>query len=361
MLKYGLPTLAALFLVLAVFSVARTRPKYKPAEPPKTPSVVTYDKAVGGVGLVEASTENISLSTPVSGLVTRVYVKVGDQVKANDKLFSLDDRDLQAELRSRQSALELARASLGKLLKSPRPEEVPILEAKVSEARQALADAEVQQKLIESVTDRRAIREEDLERRQIATKAAEARLQKAEADLALLKAGPWQEDVNVARAQVAVAEKEVARASTDIQRLIVTAPMDGQILQLNIRMGEYAQGGPLAKPLILFGNVNVLNVRVDVDEQEAWKVQASAPAYATLRGNSSIRVPLAFVRFEPYVSPKKSLTGDSTERVDTRVLQVVYSFDRANNAFYVGQQMDVYIDASHAANRQQIAAAGGRQ
>jgi hypothetical protein len=54
---------------------------------------------------------------------------------------------------------------------------------------------------------------------------------------------------------------------------------------------------------------------------------------------------MRFVRFEPYVVPKKSLTGDSTERVDTRVLQVIYSFDRGSLPIYVGQQMDVFIDA----------------
>jgi len=50
------------------------------------------------------------------------------------------------------------------------------------------------------------------------------------------------------------------------------------------------------------------------------------------------------VRFEPYVIPKKSLTGDSTERVDTRVLQVIYSIRDGGPSVYVGQQMDVYIE-----------------
>jgi HlyD family secretion protein len=56
--------------------------------------------------------------------------------------------------------------------------------------------------------------------------------------------------------------------------------------------------------------------------------------------------PLRFIRFEPYVLPKTSLTGDSAERVDTRVLQVIYSFNRGKLPIYVGQQMDVYIESS---------------
>lgn len=348
--KYGLPILAASLLLFGLFSVARTTPTYKPAEPPKAPPVAEYAATIGAVGLIEANTENVDISTPVSGLCTHVYVKAGDRVRAGQKLFSLDDRDLQAELEVRKSALNASLAQLDKLLHSPRPEDIPVLQARVAEAEQAVEDAKVQQRLIESVTDKRAIREEDLQRRRIATKAAEARLGQAQADLAFLKAGAWDEDIKVAQAQVAMAEKEVQRLQTDINRLTVTAPFKGEVLQLNIHAGEYAQGGPLPKPLILFGNVNFLNVRVDVDEHEAWKVRSGADAYATIRGNAAIRVPLRFVRFEPYVTPKKSLTGDSTERVDTRVLQVIYAVSRPDESIYVGQQMDVYIDASPASS-----------
>src|SRR5262249_58179891 len=104
-------------------------------------------------------------------------------------LFSLDERDLRAEVSARRAALEVARSRLARLEQSPRPEEIPPAQARVHEAEAALADALVQQKLIESVTDRRAVREEDLQRRRVAVRAAEARLEKAKAPLTLLQAG----------------------------------------------------------------------------------------------------------------------------------------------------------------------------
>ena len=67
-----------------------------------------------------------------------------------------------------------------------------------------------------------------------------------------------------------------------------------------------------------------------------------------LRGNRSIQTPLTFLRFEPYVVPKQSLTGSATERVDTRVLQAIYRFERKNLPIFVGQQMDVFIEAGRA-------------
>ena len=101
----------------------------------------------------------------------------------------------------------------------------------------------------------------------------------------------------------------------------------------------------LPTPLILLGNVDNLHVRVDVEEHEASRVQPGAKAIAAVRGNADLKTPLAFVRFEPFVVPKKSLTGDSTERVDTRVLQVFYSLDRGQVPVYVGQQIDAFIEA----------------
>ena len=118
------------------------------------------------------------------------------------------------------------------------------------------------------------------------------------------------------------------------------------MLQVKVRPGEYASAGMLATPLILMGAVDPLHVRVDVDENDAWRVRAGAKAEGYLRGNRDIKTPLKFVRFEPYVVPKKSLTGDSSERVDTRVLQILFSFEPDDLPVFVGQQMDVYIESA---------------
>jgi HlyD family secretion protein len=125
---------------------------------------------------------------------------------------------------------------------------------------------------------------------------------------------------------------------------VVTAPIDGEILQSKVHVGEYAQAGPLAQPLILMGATRRLNVRADIDEQDAWRVKPGATATGTVRGNTGERLPLDFVRVEPYVIPKRNLTGDSTERVDTRVLQVIFALHPGAHV-YAGQQLDVFIDA----------------
>jgi len=343
MKNLGLPVLALVAISFGGVSVWKWRSVRRPTTPPSPPPTANFLHTVSAVGLVEASTENVAINTTVSGLVTQVYVKAGGYVKAGQALFSLDDRDLRAEVSARRAALEVARGRLARLEQSPRPEEIPPLQARVREAESALADALVQQNLIESVTDRRAVREEDLQRRRVAVKAAEARLEEAKAALALLQAGSWEPDLKIARSEVASAEAQVRRVETDIGRLTIRAPAAGEILKVDVRAGEYAQAGALPRPLIVMGDTARLNVRADVDESEAWKIKAGAPAEAAERGNTDHKAALEFVRFEPYVVPKKSLTGESTERVDTRVLQVIYRFRDSPVPFFVGQQMDVFI------------------
>ena len=344
MTKYGLPIFAAIALTFAVFKIVHTQPAHAKVTPPAAPPSAVYTNQVGAVGLAEAESENIAISLPVAGLVTRVEVKAGDHVRRGARLFSLDDRDLQAELALRSSSLALAETRLEKLAMSPRPEDLPPAEAKVREAEQLYQDAAVQLNLIESVRDRRAIRDEDLQRRRLAVKAAEARVDGARAELARLKAGTWKPDLDIARAEVEEARRQVGRVEADLTRLVVTAPLDGEILQCKVHAGEYAQAGSLAQPLILMGATARLNVRADIDEQDAWRVKAGATATGTVRGHSGERLPLHFVRVEPYVIPKRNLTGDSTERVDTRVLQAIFALERGAPV-YAGQQLDVFIDA----------------
>lgn len=343
--KIILPLIVLGIFIFAVVSVVNSKPSDRLLPPPELPASSSFARTVAAVGLVEASTENISISPPVSGMATAVYVKAGDKVRSGDPLFSMDDRDLRAELAVREQSRILAQTRLVRLKSLPRPEDIPPAEARVREAEAVLGDAKVQLSLMEGIKDRRAIREEELSRRRFAVQAAKARHDDALAQLALLSAGSWTHDLEIARAEVASTTAQVNKVRTDIERLTVRAPVSGVVLQSNIRVGEYAQTGPSAAPLMLVGSVGPLHVRVDVDEEDAWRVRAAAQAEASVRGNARLKAPIRFVRFEPYVVPKRSLSGSGTERVDTRVLQVIYRLEPDALPVYVGQQVDVFIKA----------------
>src|SRR2546425_6563487 len=306
-----LPILALTAIIFGIISVARTHPKREPTTPPSSPPASSFEHTVAAVGLVEPESENIALSCAVSGMVTGVYVKAGDHVQGGQKLFLVDDRDLQADLRVKRAAVEVAQARLAKLEKEPRTEDIPPAEARVREAKTNLADAEVQMRLIESVSDKRAVREEDVQRRKLGYQAAQARLAQAEAQLALLKAGAWAPDIAVAKSEVGQAAAQLKLVETKVDRLTTRAPIDAFILQNKVRLGQYAQCGPVSEPLMVLGGGRRMHIRADVDENDAWRVRPNTQATAYVRGDTAQKYSLSFVRFEPYVIPKKSLTGDT--------------------------------------------------
>jgi HlyD family secretion protein len=310
--RFILPLVGVVAALGASYSVARTQPRRQPTEPPAPPPVSDFPSTVAAVGLVEASTENISVGTPLAGVVARVFVTAGQAVKAGEPLFELDVRQLRADLAVRQQAVAVARAR-----------------SAVADAR--LEDLKRQLEFAEQVKDRRAISAEELTHRHSAVETAAAELQEA-------------------KAEVSAAESQVSAALVEIERSTVRSPIDAEVLQVKLRAGEFAPAAPTSTPLILLGRSKPLHVRVDVDEHEGWRMRADAPATGHMRGNAELKTPLRFVRFEPFVVPKRSLTGDSTERVDTRVLQVVYRVEREDLPLLVGQQLDVFIDA-HADRR----------
>jgi HlyD family secretion protein len=343
--------LALIGIGFAIYTVRTGSKPIVPAPPIDQPARAPFEAYVAGNGLIEPSTEDIAIGATVPGMVIRVQVKPGDEVKGGDPLFTVDDRRERAELEVRKASLEAARQSLARLQSLPRPEELPAFDARVAEFSALVKDSESQLSFFESVGDQRAISAEELSRRRFAVMAAQSKLKAAESDLTLLKAGAWKPDLAIAQANVASAEAQVKATETDIDRLTVRAPVDATVLQVKIRAGEYAQAGALQTPLMLLGATKMLHVRVNVDENDAWRVEPGSPAEASVRGNSQLKTPLEFVRIEPYVVPKRSLTGESTERVDTRVLQVIYAFKPGTIPVYVGQQMDVFIQAKAIVSR----------
>ncbi len=291
--SYLLPFFAAIGFVAAVIAIVLGN-EAPPGAGPPLPSVhAPFESYVAGTGLIEASTGNIAVGTPVSGIVDAIYAKWGDWVSAGQPLFKVEARDLSAQLQVANARIQAAQANLDK-------------------AKNLL-------KVGEGLTSGNSISGVELANRRFDADAAEAAL--------------------------AVANAQADQIKVDIDRHTILAPVDGRVLQINTHLGEFASSGSASPPLMLFGDDKRLYIRVDVDETDAWRVQPTAPAMAYVPGNPQLQSPLRFERIERYVVPKTSLTGASTERTDTRVLEVIYSFDRGTLPVYIGQRMNVFIQA----------------
>lgn len=349
-----LPLVSGIFLLFATQHVLSRQKPIEQASPPIEPSRSPFERQVAGSGIVEAQTENIKIGSPLAGIVERVDVAVGDRVKPGGPLFQLDTRQVVADVRAGESRLAAAEADFTRIAQLPRPEDVPPVEA---QRREAEAQAAEMRDLFQRTTrlfEKKVATEEEMTTRRARLDVALAQLDRVKAEEARLKAGAWDAEKKVSRAAVDRARAEVEQARTELERHTILTPNlkdpDGEpvefvVLQVNVRPGEaVAAATPTA--LIVLGNVRHKNVRVDIDEHDIPRFHPEAQAVAIVRGDARQQYPLRFVRVEPYVIPKRSLTGDNTERVDTRVLQVLYRIDESERLpIYVGQQMDVFLKA----------------
>ena len=278
-------------LVLGTMLVIRMGAQQPQPQPPIPLPKKNFIRGIGASGIVVARQKNTSIGVPVSGVISKVLVNVWDRVEAGAPLFMLDDQDLRAQLIANKSQVQMKKAQLDR--------------------------ARDQYARLKAVDDPRAIRAQDLKDRML--------------------------DVKVSEADLATTEAGVQQTEKLIDRLTVRSPIASTILQVNVRAGEYATAGAPTPPIIL-GNIDDVWVRADIDEQVAPRVRPGQPAVGYLKGDATEPIPMDFVRIDPYVIPKESLTGSSTERVDTRVLQVIYQFHNpSDRRIYVGQQIDLFI------------------
>ncbi|MDB6063479.1 MAG: putative Membrane-fusion protein [Verrucomicrobiaceae bacterium] len=291
---WKLPLLGAAGLALAlitVFGREQAQAKTPAINPPTSP----YQTTVAGIGVVEPRSEMLALGTELPGIVRTIDVKVGAKVKPGDLLFSLDQRDIDAQIKT--------------------------LQANLAATRVQAQDAAAQFESISTVRDSHAIAKDDFNKRRYASEYAKARIDEISAQL------------------------EQARVTKE--RMNIRAPIAGQILEVNVRPGEFAANANLGQPLMRMGDTAVRHVRVEVDEENAALVRADSVAKGFLRGDTQQALPLQFVRFEPYAKLKQNLAV-AGQRVDTRVIQVIYALPEKTPPLFIGQQLDVFIDRANA-------------
>ena len=235
------------------------------------PAEAPYESYVAGAGLIEAASRNVEIATPVSGVVQELYIRVGEQVEAGQALFRIEGADAAAEVRVKETAVAAS-------------------EAKVKEAEATLEDYRQQLRNVERIGDPRAVSAEEIAKRRANVAIYSAKVSQAKADL---------ENVN--------AQLDLARVA--VARRVVRAPLAGEVLQVNLRKGEFAAAAANSTPLLLLGETDRFAVRVDIDENDAWRFRKGEPARAFIRGNSDLFADLRFAYVEPYVKPKTSLTG----------------------------------------------------
>ena len=350
----ALPILALGGFALTGLAVARFNAPPKTGPAPVAPAPIPFPDRVAGVGLIEPASETILIGTQVGGIVSQVLVKEGERVTKGQALIEIDSRDAEARLASARAKVETAKsrvsaaeARVAQLVARPRAEDVAEAKALVEAREAALSDAKGRLDRLMKVTDRGTAANEQ-PALEFAVAFASANLADAKAKLARVEAGTYPEDLAVAKSDVRTASSELAATESDLalaetarELLIVRAPIDGTILKLDARPGEYKAAGPNSTALLRLGDISTLHIRTDIDELDSWRFDSAGKAVASIRGGSRLQVPLRFVRIVPDVAPKRTLTGENGERIDTRVMQVIYALENPPAFLQPGMLVDV--------------------
>lgn len=292
-MKSKLIFIVAILGVIAGLIAARIFTNTGHAQPPVyAPISSPFPTAIYANGIIESDQEsgsNITLYPEVAGPIARIAVHEGDTVNAGALLFEIDNS-------VPKSNLELAWANL----KTAR---------------------------------------DQYEKRRVLYKLDPDSISK--------------DAVDTAKGNAEQAAAAANSAAVLLKKYSIAAPSDGVVLAINTAPGSYvsSQGAydtytqGYRPVLVMSATHGKLAVRCYIDEILVSRLPSPEHirAQMSLRG-TDIKIPLEFVRIQPYVTPKIELTDQRQERVDQRVLPVIFRFDRKNiPAIYPGQIVDVFI------------------
>jgi len=329
-----------------------------PLPPAFNPAANPYPDGIYANGILEsdqASGENINVYPEVPGTVKQILVAEGQEVRAGTPLLIIDDSIQRATLEQQQSQAEAALTMLEELKAQPRKETLQVAAAQAAAAQAALKsaqDAFDKQNAAYEVNPK-SISKDALDNADNALAVAQANLAVAQRQLDLVKAGAWVYDVRNQEKQYNALERATDASRALLAKYTLRAPRDGVVLAIHPTPGSFVstQGAYDAytqgmTPVLILGSPHAhLNVRCYVDEILVPRLPdpARMRAQMSVRG-SNVKIPLQYVRTQPFVSPKIELSDQRLEQVDVRVLPVIFRLETPKNLkLYPGQLVDVYI------------------
>jgi len=329
--------------------VKQSQREEKPENGADERTLIPTGNFVAGNGVVEPADRETKVAGELSGRIASIAVKEGDLIERNAVLAELESSAERAALASAEADADTARVELSRTLRGLRKEDV---EAIVADTESMRAKAELSKGSLErtqALATRGAATPDELDRARRQAETDQRMLEASEARRRAAVAGSRAEDIMVARRKVTAAMARVEQARANLERLTIRSPIAGEVLQLKYRAGEYYT--PASEPIAVLGDTRSLRVRVDVDERDVPRLAVGAAAFATLNAFPNQRFSGRVVEIGRRMGRKNIRSDDPTERIDTKILEVVFELD--NKAGLVpGLRVIGYIEArAQAADR----------
>ncbi len=267
-------------------------PAAKYATAPVT--VGNLEQTVLAIGRVQPKTL-VSVGAQVSGLVKRLHVSLGQQVKAGELIAEVDAEPQQTALRTAEAA-------------------VAALQAQLTARRASLVQAELTYRRQQALMELDATAGAELE-------AARAALESARAEIGSLGA-----QIEQARTQV-----DTARINLGYTRIV--APMDGMVVAVVTKQGQTLNSFQTTPTIVMLAQMDVMTVRAEIAEADVGKVKPGMPVWFTTLGDSQTRHESKIAQVEP---APESITQDSGSALSAGVAGA-----STNRAVYYNAVFDV--------------------
>jgi HlyD family secretion protein len=258
-------------------------------------------------------------------------------------LARLDDRVARARAARAQAALDAARARRDAAFRGSRGAEIRAVEAEADAARAQARNDATERARADRLLGSQAITSAEAERLRSGAEAAAARAAAAEARLAMVREGTRGELKRAALAEVAAVEAELEEARVVLAQTELRAPADGVVLRRHVEVGEQVS---LMPPTIVLNlaNLDRLQVRAEVDEEDIARVGVDQIGFVRADAFGERRFPGRITRVMRDLGRKAVRNDDPRARVDTRVLEVIFVFDKTPD-LPLGLRMELHLPA----------------
>lgn len=341
-------TLTLIVVVLAGLGVTGqqlyTHRAAEPA-PAATETTVAPETAVVSAGRVEPASEEIDVAAEIGGRLASVPVQEGDRVRRGQVIALVADADYRAQVAEAEARVAQEEARLRRVVNGAREQERQEAAAAVRETDAVVANAKAELDRRRDLYESGVLSREEADRAQREYLVAVARKKAAEERSSLVDAAAREEDRAEAEASLALARAQLADARARLAKTRVLAPIDGVVLKRHLLGGESV---PFDRPsaIVTLGDSTRMRVRAEVDETDIAKVAVGQRAYVTADAYGDRKFWGRVVRVGSMLGRKNIRTDEPTERVDTKVLEVLVELEDASplpsglrvDTFFVGSR-----------------------
>jgi multidrug efflux pump subunit AcrA (membrane-fusion protein) len=294
-------------------------------------------------GRVETHDGEVDVTAQIGGQLAEVRVHEGDRVTKGAVLAVLDGSRQEADLAVAENDVRLAQARVARLLAGNGKEEIAQARADADAAEADLVREEQALERSRRLFQTRAVSEEELETRTQRVRQLHSQVEALRKRHEAIRRGSLQGEIDVARAELKLAEARAAKARVERGYALIRAPISGTVIKVYRARGDSVSGQEPA-PVVRLADTRDLRVRLEIDEANVALVLPGLEGIIELRGVASHAGRLQVETLVPLFGPRRLFNPDSSAQQDARTLTVLCKVLESSFPLYPGQRVTAQFD-----------------